>query len=126
MERMKVRLVSLVFFVALAACIALAGEKTAANLKFVVLREQNGKPVRNASIVLHPVDKHGWQSKGGMELKTDNEGKTSIDGIPYGKMRIQVLAPHFRTFGQDYDINQPEMELTIKLQPPQDQYSIYK
>jgi len=126
MERMKVRLVSLVFFVALAACIALAGEKTAANLKFVVLREQNGKPVRNASIVLHPVDKHGWQSKGGMELKTDNEGKSSIDGIPYGKMRIQVLAPHFRTFGQDYDINQPEMELTIKLQPPQDQYSIYK
>lgn len=123
---MKARFITLACLIGLAASVALAGEKASANLKFVVLREQNGKPVRNAAIVLHPVDKHGWQSKGGMELKTDDEGKTSIDGIPYGKMRVQVLAPHFRTFGQDYDINQPTLELTIKLQPPQDQYTIYK
>ena len=126
MESMKARLVALAFFVAFMVGIALAGSKESSNLKFVVLREQNGKPVRNAAVVLHPVDKHGYQSKGGIELKTDDEGKTSIDGIPYGKMRVQVLAPHFRTYGQDYDINQPAMELTIKLQPPQDQYSIYK
>ena len=126
MGHMKARLITLACFVALATGLAVAGGKASANLKFVVLKEQNGKPVRNASVVLHPVDKHGWQSKGGMELKTDDEGKTGIEGIPYGKMRVQVLAPHFRTFGQDYDINQPEMELTIKLQPPQDQYTIYK
>ena len=123
---MKARLITLACLLGLAASVALAGGKASASLKFVVLREQNGKPVRNAAIVLHPVDKHGWQGKGGMELKTDDEGKTSIDGIPYGKMRVQVLAPHFRTFGQDYEINQPAMELTIKLQPPQDQYTIYK
>jgi|SRR5579859_3420367 len=106
--------------------LALAGNHQAANLKFTVVKEQNGKPVRNAAIVLHPVDKHGYQAKGGIELKTDSEGKTYIDGIPYGKMRIQVIAPHFRTYGEDFEINQNEMDLTIKLQPPQDQYSIYK
>lgn len=106
--------------------LALAGNHPLSNLKFVVVKEANGKPVRNAAIVLHPVDKHGWQAKGGMELKTDGEGQTYIDGIPYGKMRIQVIAPHFQTYGQDFDINQPETDLTIKLKPPQEQYSIYK
>lgn len=106
--------------------LAVGGERQLANLKFEVIKEQNGKPVRNAAIVLHPVDKHGWQAKGGLELKTDNDGKTYIDGIPYGKMRIQVIAPHFQTYGEDYDINKPQIELNIKLKPPTEQYSIYK
>ena len=61
-----------------------------------------------------------------MELKTDSEGKTNMDGVPFGKLRVQVIAPGFRTYGEDVEINQPEQEITIKLQRPQDQYSIYK
>ncbi len=95
------------------------------NLKFVVVRDSDGKPVRNAEIVLHPVGKKGKQSKGEMELKTDAEGKTSIDGIPYGPLQVQVLAPHFQTFGADYDINKTELEITVKLKHPGDQYTIY-
>jgi hypothetical protein len=94
-------------------------------LKFVVLRDYNGKPVRNAGVVMHPVNKSGKQSRGGLELKTDAEGKASFDGVPYGKLRVQVLAPGFQTFGQDYEVNQPEMEITVKLKRPQQQYSIY-
>lgn len=104
---------------------AFAGDKFS-DLKFVVLKDANGKPVRNASIVLHPVNKHGNQEKGGMELKTDMDGKTQIGGIPYGKLRVQVLATGFQTFGDDFDIQQPAQELTIKLKRPQGQYSIYK
>lgn len=104
---------------------ALAGKKEYANVKFVVLKD-NGKPMRNASVILHPVDKKGHQEKGGLELKTDPEGKTNMDGVPYGKMRVQVIAQGFRTYGEDVDINQPEQEITIKLEKPQDQYSIYK
>jgi Carboxypeptidase regulatory-like domain len=95
-------------------------------LKFVVLRDYNGKPVRNAGVVMHPVNKSGKQSRGGFELKTDAEGKASFDGVPYGMLRVQVLAPGFQTFGEDYDINQPEMEITVKLKRPQHQYSIYE
>jgi hypothetical protein len=97
-----------------------------ADLKFVVLREYNGKPVRNAAVVLHPVGKKGKQTRGGLELKTDNEGRTNIDGIPYGPLRIQVLAPGFQTFGEDYQINKPELEITVKLKKPGGQYSVYE
>jgi hypothetical protein len=92
-------------------------------LRFVVVRDYNGKPVRDAAVVLHPVDRKGKQSRGGMELKTDNEGRTNIDGIPYGPLRVQVLAPGFQTFGEDYEINKPELQITVKLKRPGAQYS---
>jgi len=95
------------------------------SLHFVVVRDTDGKPVRNAEVVLHPVKRKGKQAQGEMELKTDADGKAGIDGIPYGPLRVQVLAPHFQTFGDDYEINKPEMELTVKLKHPGGQYSIY-
>ena len=96
------------------------------DLRFVVVRDSNGKPVRNAAVVLHPVNRKGKQTKGGLELKTDNEGRTNIDGIPYGPLRVQVLAPGFQTFGEDYEINKPELEITVKLKRPGGQYSTYE
>ncbi len=95
------------------------------DLRFVVVKDYNGKPVRNAAVVLHPVDRKGQQSRGGMELKTDNEGRTNIDGIPYGSLRVQVLAPGFKTFGEDYEINKADMEITVRLKRPAGQYSSY-
>jgi hypothetical protein len=100
-------------------------EGPTSSLRFVVVRDSDGKPVRNAEVVLHPVKRKGKQAQGEMELKTDADGKASIDGIPYGPLRVQVLAPHFQTFGEDYEINKPEMELTVKLKHPGGQYSIY-
>jgi len=96
-----------------------------ATLNFVVLKDYNGKPVRNAAVVLHSVSDKGKQEKGGLELKTDDQGKASYDGVPYGKLRVQVLAKGLQTFGEDYDINQPTMEITIKLKRPEGQYSVY-
>jgi len=94
-------------------------------LRFLVLKDYNGKPIRNAAVVLHPVSAKGKQAKGGLELKTDDNGKTNIDGIPYGPLRVQVLAPGFQTFGEDYEINKPELEITVKLKRPEGQYSSY-
>jgi hypothetical protein len=95
-------------------------------LSFLIVKEENGKPVRNAAVIMHPVNDHGKQSRGGLELKTDANGKTSFDGVPYGKLRVQVLAPGFQTFGEDYDVDRAKMDLTIKLKKPQGQYSIYE
>ncbi len=97
-----------------------------ASLRFLVVKDTNGKPVKNAAVILHPVNRKGKQERGGMELKTDLEGKTGFDGIPYGPLRVQVLAQGFQTFGEDYTINKPEMEITIKLKRPQGQYSVYE
>src|SRR5881394_4192328 len=97
-----------------------------AAVAFVVLRDYNGKPVKNASVIMHPVRKNGKQKNSGLQLKTNTDGKTSFDGVPYGALRVQVLAQGFQTFGEDYDVNKPEMEITIKLKRPQGQYSIYE
>src|SRR5215471_15418228 len=100
------------------ATVCVAGEHKTSQLNIVVVKDANGKPVRNAAVVLHPVHHNGDQSRGGLELKTDAEGKATIDGIPYGKMRVQVIAPHLKTFGQDYEVDQPQMDITIKMLPP--------
>ena len=101
-------------------------EAPTAVLNLTVLRDANGKPVKNAEIVLHPVDEHGRQKQEGLELKTHEDGKASANGVAYGKLRIQVIAHGFRTYGADYDINQPNLEITIKLEKPTEQFSIYK
>jgi hypothetical protein len=101
-------------------------EEPTAVLNFIVVKEDNGKPVRNAAVIMHPVSTRGKQERGGLELKTDADGKTSFDGIPYGKLRVQVLASGFQTFGEDYDIGQAKMEFTVRLKRPQGQYSIYQ
>ncbi|MGA2458717.1 MAG: carboxypeptidase-like regulatory domain-containing protein [Terriglobales bacterium] len=95
-------------------------------LRFVVVRDSDGKPVRDAAVVLHPVKRKGKQGQGEMDLKTDAEGRMSVDGIPYGPLRVQVLAPHFQSFGEDYEINKAEMEITVKLKRPGGQYSVYE
>jgi hypothetical protein len=100
-------------------------EPTAA-LDFLIIKEDNGKPVRNAAVIMHPVSPHGKQGRGDLELKTDSEGKTSFDGVPYGKLRVQILASGFQTFGEDYDVTQPKLSFTIRLKRPQSQYSIYQ
>jgi hypothetical protein len=94
-------------------------------LNFLVLKDDNGKPIRNAAVILHPVNSHGEQGKGGMELKTDLDGKAVYEGLPYGKLRVQVLASGFQTWGDDFDIEKDTVAITIKLQRPKKQFSVY-
>src|ERR1700736_3490878 len=109
----------------LVASLAMAQDDMAV-LNFLVIRDYSGKPVRNASVVMHPVKKNGKQGRGGFELKTDADGKASFEGVPYGPLRVQVLADGFQTFGDDYDIERPAMEITIKMKRPSGQYSVYE
>jgi hypothetical protein len=102
-----------------------SGTQQSSVLRFTVVKDDNNKPVRNASVVLHPVGKSGKQSRGGFQLKTDNDGKTETEGIPFGSLRVQVLAPGFQTFGEDYEINKADMDIEIRLKRPKDQLSVY-
>jgi hypothetical protein len=103
-----------------------AGEEgPTAVLNFLVIKDDNGKPVRNASVIMHQVSGKGKQERGDLELKTDADGKASYDEVPYGMLRVQVLASGFQTYGEDYEVNRAKMDLTIKLKRPQNQFSIY-
>jgi hypothetical protein len=101
-------------------------EEKTASVNMTVIRNSSGKPVKNAEVVIHLIDNHGKQKQEGLELKTHEDGKAEATGIPYGKVRIQVIAPGFRTYGEDFSIDQPTHEFTIKLQKPAEQLSIYK
>ncbi len=116
----------LISLVTLATGVAQKSQARRAVLNITVVKEANGKPVKNAEVILHPVSKEGKQKQEGLELKTHDDGKAGIGGIPYGKIRIQVIAQGFRTYGEDFVVNQPNLEITIKLQKPTDQFSIYK
>jgi len=97
-----------------------------ATVRFVVLKDHNGKPVRNCAVVMHPIAKSGKISRNGIQLKTDADGKTMYDGVPYGKLAIQVIAQGYQTTGETYEVNKPEMDITIRIKRPAEQFSIYK
>ena len=126
------RLILICLLSVLLPAAAVAGKKPpvpdqkTASINMTVIRNSSGKPVKNAEVVIHLVDNHGKAKQEGMELKTHDDGKAEATGIPYGKVRIQVIAPGFRTYGEDFSINQPNHEFTIKLQKPAEQLSIYK
>lgn len=127
MKRIFARGAVLLFIVSMAGAALAQKDKDDAPtswLSFVVIKDDNGKPVRNAAVIMHPVT-NGKQGHGGMELKTDVDGKTNYDGVPYGMLRLQVLAQGFQTYGEDFDIEQPKMDFVIKLKRPQGQYSVY-
>jgi hypothetical protein len=95
------------------------------HLEVTVLRATNGKPVENAAVIFHPlVDGH---NSGNMELKTNEDGKASIDLLATGSsVRLQIIAPGFQTYGEDYKVDKDNMAIEVKLKRPAPQYSIYK
>jgi len=96
-----------------------------AKITVTVIKAANGKPVENAAVVFHPM-KNG-KDEGGLELKTNEEGKVSIDVIPVGDtVRLQIIADGFQTFGDDYEIASDSKDITVKLRHPDKQYSIYE
>ncbi len=119
------RIVAILAFAAAMVVLGVAAGQKYSDLKFSVVRNSDGKPIRNASVVLHQVDKEGQQSKGGLQLKTDENGNAGFNSVPYGKLRIQVIAPGYQTFGNDFDIDEPTQQIVVKLRRPQEQYSIY-
>ena len=92
-------------------------------LSIVVLRDSDGTPIENAGVVIHTVRRDGRQKDDGFELKTNGEGRTAVQDIPYGTLRVQVVAHRMQTYGDDVEINQPKQEFVIRLKPPVAQVS---
>jgi hypothetical protein len=90
-----------------------------------VTKKFNGKPIMNAAVIFNPYDKNG-NDIGNLEVKTDPEGRATIDIIPTGSLvRVQVIASGFATFAEDYQIDQPSHEIAVAMLRPQEQVSSY-
>jgi len=97
----------------------------------VVVKTQSGKPIDRAAVVVrfvegHSVVKLGKTIRTTFEMRTNQEGEVKIPSIPQGKIRIQVIAKGYQTFGQIFDITDDEKTVDIALNPPQQQYSAHQ
>jgi hypothetical protein len=96
----------------------------------IVIKSQSGKPVDRASVVVrfvegHSIVKLGKAVRTTFELRSNQEGEAAIPSIPQGKIRIQVIAKGYQTFGEIFDITEEEKTVNITLNPPQQQYSAH-
>lgn len=95
-------------------------------ISVTVVKATDGKPVEDAAVVFHPIDKNG-KDQGNLELKTNEDGKAVINVIPVGDtVRVQVVATGYQTYGDAYELPDDTKEITIKLNRPGRQYSIYE
>lgn len=107
-----------------------AGAAEMTKLKLEVTSD-TGRPIDRASVIVRFVQgrnylKLGKKIRTTYELRTNEEGQASIPEIPQGTIRVQVIAKGYQTFGQDFEVAQPEKTLEIKLNPPQAQYSAHE
>jgi len=89
-----------------------------------VLRKDDDKPIQNAAIVFHAIE--GDKDKGGLELKSNEDGVAVMDVIPIGDtVLLQIIANGYQTYGGEYKVNRRDMALEIRLKRPGQQYSVY-
>jgi Carboxypeptidase regulatory-like domain len=91
---------------------------------------QGGHPIDGADVVVRfvkgrSVKKLGKQVRTTWEMRTSQEGEAKVPEIPQGTIRIQVIAKGYQTFGDNFDVDQEEKTVDIKLNPPQPQYSAH-
>lgn len=89
-----------------------------------------GKPIDRASVVVNFVEgrsavKLGKKIIKHWEIRTNQEGIAKLPAIPQGKIKIQVIAKGYQTYGDYFDIDEEEKTIEIKLNPPQPQYSAH-
>jgi hypothetical protein len=97
----------------------------------VEVTTQKDRPVDRASVVIDFVEgrsiaKFGKKIRTHWETRTNQDGVAKLPPMPQGKVRIQVIAKGYQTFGELYDVNEEEKTITIKLNPPQSQYSVHQ
>jgi hypothetical protein len=122
---------SVILFVAL-SLLPLAGadlNKLMTKLQIVV-KNEDGKPVDRASVIVKFVPgrakaKFGAKIHTSWELKSSQEGIVNIPEIPQGQILIQVIASNYQTFGQTFDVEEDQKTIEIALKPPQQQYSAH-
>jgi len=96
----------------------------------IVVTNQNGKPVDNASVVVKFVAgrskaKLGAKIRTEWDLRTSQEGLAKLPSIPQGTILIQIIAKNYQTFGKNFDVDEENKTIEIKLNPPQTQYTAH-
>jgi hypothetical protein len=94
------------------------------HIEVTVLKKFNGKPIPNAAVIFN--SSLEGKDEGNLEVKTDPDGKATIDVIPTGStVRVQVIATGFATFADEYVVAEPNRQIAVSMIRPQEQVSSY-
>jgi 5-hydroxyisourate hydrolase-like protein (transthyretin family) len=120
------KLMRTLFAIAFLLCSVPAFAADSTRLTVQVHSADTGKPVDRASVVIR--FRHGRNINlkkiiTNWETKTNQDGSVTIPSMPQGEVQIQIIAQHFQTFGDIYQLTEPEQTISIKLNRPQPQYS---
>ena len=115
--------------IALALCTLPVVADSDTTLLRIEVKTLGGKPIERASVIVRFVRgrsaaKLGRKVRTTWETRSNQDGIAKIPLIPKGKIRIQVIAKGYQTFGQDFQVEEDEKTLEIKMNPPQPQYSV--
>ena len=95
------------------------------HIEITVVKKFNGKPIMNAAVVFQST--LNGKDEGNLEVKTDPDGKATIDVIPTGStVRVQVIATGFATYAEDYVVTEPTRQISVEMLRPQEQISSYE
>lgn len=97
----------------------------------VEVKTHTDRPIERASVIVTFIEdrthmKIGKKIPVTYELKTNMEGMAKIPPLPQGKIKVQVIAKGYQTFGEIFDVNEPEKTVEVKLNPPQQPYSAHQ
>jgi hypothetical protein len=91
----------------------------------IVVQDQENSPIPRASLIVRTLKgKKKDKLDKSLQLRTSQQGTASLPPIKRGSVLIQVIAEDFQTFGDRYELTEPEQTITITLKPPQKQYSV--
>ncbi len=108
--------------------IALAGPPMA-KITIHVAAAASGKPIERASVVIR-LEKGRSPARlykkmvTNWETRTNQEGDVTLPAIPQGRIRVQVIAKGFQTYGDFSEVDTDTKTIDIKLNPPQPQYTV--
>ncbi|MGH8248036.1 MAG: carboxypeptidase-like regulatory domain-containing protein [Gammaproteobacteria bacterium] len=122
---MKSRIALLVSMGLMLACLApapLAADKEMTILTIAVFDAAKERPVPKASVTVNFVSGRKMlkmkKVRSEWGTKTNSKGLAELPEMPAGKIKVQVIAAGFQTFGDEYEITGPEHTITVRLKRP--------
>ena len=118
---MKVKILAVaVFLLPLVLPNPLEADRQYTVLSITVRNAANDRPVHQASVTVNFMNPRRLRRDQAREWnsKTNRRGLVEFPEIPSGKVRIQVIAPAYRTHGAVFQISGEEKTVTVKLDRP--------
>ena len=105
----------------------LAAQKEESSRLTLQVLNPSKQPVADAHVVVRFTEERLLRrdKRVSWEAKTNRKGVVVLNDVPWGTVKVQIIAKGFQTYGDQHELRRSEEELTIQLLPPKGQVSAY-